>query len=160
MMKNLISAAFGACAMLATASAGAETLDVTYTDTDVTVTWEQSSNPTPNYYDLGGYTDVPVWNVTGNYNAIGISTSDVFYFSAGEGGGWGPIFGPQDYSGSEAAPVFSAGAQTGFYYTPGSNATLTYSAVPEVSTWVMLLAGFAGLGFVGYRRNHKALSAA
>jgi len=27
------------------------------------------------------------------------------------------------------------------------------SGVPEASTWVMMLAGFAGLGFVGYRRN-------
>jgi hypothetical protein len=26
-------------------------------------------------------------------------------------------------------------------------------AVPEPSTWVMMLAGFAGLGFLGYRRN-------
>ncbi len=31
--------------------------------------------------------------------------------------------------------------------------SVTYSAVPEASTWVMMLAGFAGLGFVGYRRN-------
>ncbi len=32
--------------------------------------------------------------------------------------------------------------------------SLTYtSGVPEASTWVMMLAGFAGLGFVGYRRN-------
>ncbi|MGO8737326.1 hypothetical protein [Rhodoblastus sp.] len=28
------------------------------------------------------------------------------------------------------------------------------SGVPEVSTWVMMLAGFAGLGFVGYRRKN------
>ncbi len=27
------------------------------------------------------------------------------------------------------------------------------SAVPELSTWVMLLTGFAGLGFAGYRRT-------
>jgi hypothetical protein len=33
--------------------------------------------------------------------------------------------------------------------------TLTIAAVPEVSTWVMLMAGFAGLGFMG-----KAASAA
>jgi hypothetical protein len=32
-------------------------------------------------------------------------------------------------------------------------------AAPEVSTWAMMLAGFAGLGFVGYRRN-KSVSAA
>jgi hypothetical protein len=29
---------------------------------------------------------------------------------------------------------------------------------PEVSTWAMMLAGFAGLGFLGYRRNLKLAS--
>jgi hypothetical protein len=33
------------------------------------------------------------------------------------------------------------------------------SAVPEASTWAMMLAGFAGLGFVGYRRAGKARAA-
>jgi hypothetical protein len=35
------------------------------------------------------------------------------------------------------------------------------SAVPEPSTWAMLILGFAGVGFMAYRRNSKpALSAA
>jgi hypothetical protein len=35
------------------------------------------------------------------------------------------------------------------------------SAVPEPSTWAMLLLGFAGLGFMAYRRKSKpALMAA
>ena len=33
-------------------------------------------------------------------------------------------------------------------------------AVPEPSTWAMMLAGFAGLGFLGYRRTVKARLAA
>jgi hypothetical protein len=33
-------------------------------------------------------------------------------------------------------------------------------AVPEVSTWVMMVAGFASLGFAGYRRMTKARAAA
>jgi hypothetical protein len=36
----------------------------------------------------------------------------------------------------------------------------TVTGVPEVSTWAMLLAGFAGMGFVGYRRNKAATLAA
>lgn len=32
--------------------------------------------------------------------------------------------------------------------------------VPEASTWVMMLAGFAGLGFLGYRQTAKARVAA
>ncbi|WP_294533013.1 PEP-CTERM sorting domain-containing protein [uncultured Rhodoblastus sp.] len=37
---------------------------------------------------------------------------------------------------------------------------LVSNAVPEPSTWAMMLAGFAGLGFVGYRRNKAATLAA
>ena len=41
--------------------------------------------------------------------------------------------------------------------TNSASATETFaSAVPEPSTWAMLILGFAGLGFVGYRRNGKA----
>ncbi len=36
-------------------------------------------------------------------------------------------------------------------------ANFSVTAVPESSTWAMLLAGFAGLGFLGYRRNKSAL---
>lgn len=32
----------------------------------------------------------------------------------------------------------------------------TLAAVPEPATWVLMLAGFAGLGFVGYRRQQWA----
>ncbi len=34
------------------------------------------------------------------------------------------------------------------------------AAVPETSTWAMMLAGFAGIGFLGYRRNKVATLAA
>jgi hypothetical protein len=32
--------------------------------------------------------------------------------------------------------------------------------VPEPSTWAMMLLGFAGLGYAGYRRRHKLAGAA
>jgi hypothetical protein len=34
------------------------------------------------------------------------------------------------------------------------------SPVPEPSTWALILLGFAGLGFAGYRRNKAAAVAA
>lgn len=37
---------------------------------------------------------------------------------------------------------------------------VSVTAVPETSTWVMMLAGFAGLGFAGYRRKKIATLAA
>lgn len=33
------------------------------------------------------------------------------------------------------------------------------AGVPEVSTWIMMILGFAGLGFVTWRRNAKSVSA-
>jgi hypothetical protein len=35
-----------------------------------------------------------------------------------------------------------------------------FTAVPEPASWAMMLAGFAGLGFLGYRRNKAATRAA
>ena len=32
-------------------------------------------------------------------------------------------------------------------------ARITVSGAPEASTWVMMLAGFVGLGLLGYRGN-------
>jgi len=37
--------------------------------------------------------------------------------------------------------------------------SLTITAVPELSTWGMMLLGFAGLGFAGYRRSRNSASA-
>ena len=37
---------------------------------------------------------------------------------------------------------------------------VTVQAVPELSTWAMMLLGFAGLGFVAYRRSKKVKLAA
>ena len=42
---------------------------------------------------------------------------------------------------------------------PNLTGTITLtsvSAVPEPSTWAMMLLGFAGIGFLGYRRSQKA----
>ena len=41
-----------------------------------------------------------------------------------------------------------------------SEAQFFSSAVPEPSTWAMMLLGFAGLGFAGYRKAKAVASAA
>lgn len=55
-------------------------------------------------------------------------------------------------AGDGAASIAPAGLLLG-----GSRPTA--SAVPEPSTWLMMLAGLAGLGFIGYRRTKAASSA-
>jgi hypothetical protein len=50
----------------------------------------------------------------------------------------------------------------GFYTNSVSDSVIGFvgSPVPEASTWAMLLAGFAGLGFLGYRKTLKGTLAA
>jgi hypothetical protein len=65
----------------------------------------------------------------------------------------------------EAAPVFEAFVGV-FEAAPADREhvdegtkftfTLVGGAVPEPSTWAMLLLGFAGLGYAGYRRVRQA----
>ena len=54
----------------------------------------------------------------------------------------------------------SLGVAPGTYeWTWGSGAnqnfTLVIGEVPEPSTWAMMLIGFAGLGFTGYRKSRS-----
>jgi hypothetical protein len=50
------------------------------------------------------------------------------------------------------------------YFTDGINGETAglfgAISVPEPSTWAMMILGFAGLGFAGYRRTRKAVSIA
>ena len=58
------------------------------------------------------------------------------------------------YTGMESKPTFKTGS---FDISDGEfSYTLTISAVPEPSTWGLMLLGFAGLGLAGYRRSVKA----
>jgi hypothetical protein len=53
------------------------------------------------------------------------------------------------------------GDSTNLGIVSGVTLNAPLSAVPEPSTWAMLLLGFAGLGFMAYRRKSKpALMAA
>nr|WP_312014515.1 PEPxxWA-CTERM sorting domain-containing protein [Bradyrhizobium sp. AUGA SZCCT0283] len=51
-----------------------------------------------------------------------------------------------------------------FYYWDSNNwdntqfVTATISAVPEPSTWAMMILGFAGIGFLAYRRRNQAVA--
>lgn len=53
----------------------------------------------------------------------------------------------------------SIGATPGTYewkWGTGPDQNFTLDVVPEPSTWIMMLAGFAGLGFAAYRARAAA----
>jgi hypothetical protein len=68
---------------------------------------------------------------------------------------------PSTTGGLSVAPATYATAGGALVF--GSITGLSFEAtggVPEASTWAMMLAGFAGLGFLAYRRTNKARVAA
>jgi hypothetical protein len=56
-----------------------------------------------------------------------------------------------------ATDIIGANGNTG---NVGANSFTTTGAVPEPSTWAMLLMGFAGLGFAGYRGRKRSAAVA
>lgn len=158
MMKAILATAFGAGAMLAASSVGATILEASYSDSAYSGTWEQSSNPTPIQYQAGVATVIPVWDVTGD---LGITDSEISYYNSAWSGGFDVWAGPQIYTGSESAPVFAAGSFSGLYdpLPPTlSGGVLTFTVVPELSTWGMMLTGLAGLASLAAAGRRPALA--
>jgi hypothetical protein len=168
------SIVLGAALILAPVAAQASvplgTLLVTVSDpgAEITMSWDQSSVPTPisgpNTQDFVS-TDVPVWNFVASYGDQGPNPEVVYYPSDNNGGfqtsdnfafgvyGAGEV-PEQYYSGLETGPIFAPGTYYGIDYN-GNPVTITFTAVPEASTWAMMLLGFGGLGLAGYRASQK-----
>jgi hypothetical protein len=72
------------------------------------------------------------------------------------------IFGDQLFSGDTTNPTlltFNGLGLTNYVGQDGSPVTLTVTAVaavPEPSTWAMMILGFAGVGFMAYRRRNQS----
>ena len=69
--------------------------------------------------------------------------------------------GPDLFTGNPADPVFTLGSFNLANPFFGQNDVLTISAVaavPEPSTWAMMILGFAGVGFMAYCRKGKRRS--
>jgi hypothetical protein len=82
-----------------------------------------------------------------------------FYNASNEGGlldqSYYSLTGAQLYTGPEDSPMFQLGVYSMNNDLTGNTDIVTLTAVPEISTWGMILAGFAGLGFAGLRRNYR-----
>jgi hypothetical protein len=87
--------------------------------------------------------NLPYWALTAGrydisfYNPNGLAIP-------GYGGGLGGLY--------EEGYGFHNDSSAGFIL---NSAQATVSAVPEPSTWAMMLIGFAGLGFMAYRRGRR-----
>ena len=124
-------------------------------------TWSQPSDPTPLLFDLS-FTRVAVSGGTTTSHGPFLR---VDFYSSDENGGLevGNIEseGSQIFTGPVDAPIFSPGRY--FVFTEGSEVesfVVVTAAVPEPSTWAMMLIGFAGLGYAGHRASRKSVALA
>jgi hypothetical protein len=129
-------------------------------------TWSQPSNPTPIVNGPDVFTAIGVNNGTSNQGTFAF----VVYDSLDADGGLAiagleiTATGVQIYTGSEAAPIFSPGRYLVETVGTGDEAfvvvTAATPAVPEPSTWAMMLIGFAGLAYAGHRASRKSAAVA
>jgi hypothetical protein len=77
-------------------------------------------------------------------------------FAGGQVNGVGPVIPAGTYIGFEDQIQSDVVGATGeLNYTDIQIVMSEVAAVPELSTWAMLMVGFAGLGFMGYRRSRN-----
>jgi hypothetical protein len=105
------------------------------------------------------------WGSIDGYNSLIITdaSGDHVVNSANYGSVLTPPTGNQGLGGSLYINIFTDSAITKLTFFSNQRAfefdNLTVAAVPEASTWAMMILGFLGLGFLGYRKSVKSGSA-
>jgi hypothetical protein len=101
-----------------------------------------SSNFSQWHIDLGN----------GHFNNLGL-TSAVNYsvFNMAFLDTYGPSGGKYDIQRTQNSPLIDANSPLSTFTISGP----LVASVPEPSTWAMTILGFAGVGFMGYRRRNK-----
>jgi hypothetical protein len=105
------------------------------------------------------------WGSIDGYNSLIVTdaSGDHVVNAANYGSVLTPPNGDQGADGSLYINIFTDSAITKLTFFSNQAAfefdNLTVAAVPEASTWAMMILGFLGLGFLGYRKSAKAGSA-
>jgi len=138
--------------------AGGSTFGTTSPVLSATLTAEGKTFAVPGLDD----TSVSVGGVSGVY---GISASDVsldryIQITLYPAGGvpdllTTPFSGTDPSHGTGQFDVTAGGAAVAYGNLIPETVTVT-DAIPEISTWAMTILGFAGVGFMAYRRNRNA----
>jgi uncharacterized Zn-binding protein involved in type VI secretion len=173
-MRSRVLLAAAVMLSLGTVGAKADIVQFSVATGGNTITFDVPENPTSvtvvaadNFFTIGG--------VTIAFNGSVVKATDTIEFSPAIANGnvekiadlssffninLGNILATGPYfTGSLSDPTFVPG----FYGIAGSSVTITdiSAAVPEPSTWAMMILGFFGLGAMAYRRkNGTALNSA
>jgi hypothetical protein len=115
--------------------------------------------------DLSALTIPPLTSLTLSFAADSTTPPDEWSLFLSNTAGIHPLL--PSLTGTTEFPTIESINTTGFRFLDMSAVAgnvllreIDASAVPEPSTWAMMLLGFAGLGFFGYRRTVKARIAA
>ncbi len=122
---------------------------------------------TPGGYDYAysGFTG-PASLGTGGTTAASSGTGDLFGIDdlvlyVPEGYAGLSLTGSSTFDNTTIAALgFTTGTYVFTWPDPGSVTVNVSAGVPEPSTWAMMLLGFAGLGFAGYRSRKSVAPAA
>jgi hypothetical protein len=149
-MRKLLGIA-AVVAALTVGAAQAGELAFTITGAGHIITFDLPQNPTPDSSSSGEFFTFD--SVNGAFDGTPTVYAGATFWNPDQDTGnlhldfFSPYFGDILYTGAESTPTFKTGV---FDYV------LTIAAVPEVSTWTLMLLGFAGLGIAGWRRSMKA----
>jgi hypothetical protein len=126
-----------------------------------TASFTIDSSPVPTTTGFGSFT---LSDVSGAYNGSLTTFSSISFFSGGQTSGGlrlnstVDLQGPQLFTGLLSSPTFSLGT---FFLDDGFRGryslSVTNGAVPEPSTWVMMLLGFGAVGASMRRRRQTTL---
>jgi hypothetical protein len=150
------------------------------TPSDISLSGTFTADTTPGFFSgLGTLTDVnlTVGGLTETFTTSGFFGSNfpdpAFLVVGFDSSLPGPILLFLSFSGGVSGGVITGGEvdfcdspscfniTTRYAYDPVGTFTPEIAAVPEPSTWAMMFLGFAGIGFMAYRRKSKlALMAA
>jgi len=102
------------------------------------------------------------WSVGYSFTAPGGSSGEAVLWSpSGKATNLGALLGSAEWI-NNSGDILGTDGEYWFLLRPDSATAFSAAAVPEPSTWAMLLAGFVGLGVAGYRRaraGHATLAA-
>lgn len=167
-LKTLCVSAL-ALASLYGGPASAKLFDITYSGIGVSGKAQVDTTlVTPGYYDVvsifgfgngSKITELSTYAAADNHLSYPVSNAGDPYFSF-NGLSFVTAAGPSYnlYSWNNGYYEVSSAVDVAGNFQSGAPISVTVN-VPEVSTWVMMLAGFNLLGFVGYRRAGRAVRA-